>query len=256
MKEQLKPPSTFGALRELAAPLDMLGVPAALLKARRHRPAQAERLPVIVLPGIGADDYSTWPLRYFLSRHSFRAEGWGLGRNTAGRGLIKNLDELSDRWSTDRNRQHRGEGEVPALCDRMYERVRARAHELDSPVVLVGWSLGGYVAREVARDLPEEVAAVITMGSPVVGGPKYTSAARLYKARRYDLDWIESEVEKRFEQPISQPITAIYSKRDGVVGWRSSIDHFSPNVRHIEVRVSHFGMGLNAKVWIIVLDSL
>ncbi|RZV55156.1 MAG: alpha/beta fold hydrolase, partial [Pseudomonadales bacterium] len=149
-----------------------------------------------------------------------------------------------------------GEGEVPALIDKMHDRVKARAEALGGPVVLIGWSLGGYVAREVARDLPEHVAAVITMGSPVVGGPKYTSTAAIFRARNCDLDWIEQEVEKRFENPIRQPITAIFSKRDGVVGWRSSIDHFSPHVNHIEVNVSHIGMGLNAGVWRLVLNAL
>ena len=256
MKQTVKPPSRINTIRELLAPADMLGVPSAMLRARKHKASSKKKLPIIVLPGIGADDYSTWPLRYFLSRHGYQAEGWGIGRNTAGRGLIKRMDELSDRWDTDRDRSHRGEGEVPALCDKMYERVRSRAKELKSPVVLIGWSLGGYVAREVARDLPGEVAAVITMGSPVIGGPKYTSAARIYKARRCDLDWIEREVEKRFANPIRQPITAIYSKRDGVVGWSSAIDHYSPNVRHVEVSVSHLGLGLNAGVWKHVLNAL
>ena len=256
MTTTIKTPSFVNICREMLAPVDMLGVPAALVKARRQTATQTTTLPVIVLPGIGADDHSTWPMRYFLRQHGYKSEGWGLGRNTAGRGLIKNLHELSDRWNADRNRPHRGEGEVPALCDKMYERVLLRAKAHGSPVVLVGWSLGGYVAREVARDLPEQVAAVITMGSPVVGGPKYTSTAALFKARRTDLDWIESEVKKRFANPIQQPVTAIYSKRDGVVSWQAAMDTYSPNVRHVEVNVSHFGLGLNAKVWNIVLEAL
>ncbi|NNC54860.1 MAG: alpha/beta fold hydrolase [Pseudomonadales bacterium] len=255
-REKITPPSRLNTFREAFAAADMIGLPAALVKARAQAIPAGAKLPIIVLPGIGADDYSTWPLRYFLKRHGYPTEGWGIGRNTGGRGLIENLDELSDRWKSNRNRVHRGEGEVPALVDRMHDRTKARAEALGSPVVLIGWSLGGYVAREVARDLPEHVASVITMGSPVVGGPKYTSAAAMYKARDCDLDWIEQEVEKRFENPIKQPITAIYSKRDGVVGWRSSIDHYSPHVTHIEVRVSHIGMGLNAGVWQQVLKAL
>lgn len=256
MKKQIKPPSGFHTLREFLAPIDMLGAPAALLGAPGHRASKAGKPPVIVLPGFGADDYSTAPLRLFLKRHGYHAEGWGIGRNRGGEGLIRHLDELSDRWTTDRTRPHRGEGEVPALCDAMYERVKARSKALASPLVLVGWSLGGYVAREVARDLPEAVSAVITMGSPVVGGPKYTAASRVYKRRRFDLDWVEAEVDKRYENPIKQPITAIYSRRDGVVAWRSAIDYRSPNVKHIEVSATHIGLGFNAKVWKHVLEAL
>lgn len=254
--KKIKPPSGLDSLREFLAPLDMAMTPAALLAASAKRAEGTGKLPVIVMPGFGADDYSTAPLRYFLKRHGYKAEGWGIGRNTGGEGLIGSLHELSDRWTVDRNRPHNGEGDVPALCDKMRMRVERRVKQLGSKVVLVGWSLGGYVAREVARDLPKDVAAVVTMGSPVIGGPKYTAAARVYQRRNCDLDWIEAEVNRRYETPILQPITAIYSRRDGIVAWESAIDHYSPNVRHIEVRATHLGLGFNARVWRHVLEAL
>lgn len=256
MGSQLKPPSKFDLFREMFAAVDMVGMPVALMRASQKRPQPAAATPVIVLPGLGANDYSTAPMRYFLKKHGFQTEGWGLGLNTGGRGLISNLDQLSDRWNVDKTRSNAGEGEVPALCDKMTARVMARSEALGTPIDLVGWSLGGYVAREVARDLPDHVSRVITMGSPVVGGPKYTSAAPIYAARNFDLDWIAEETEKRHDVPIQQPVTAIYSKRDGVVGWQASIDKYSPNVTHIEVNVSHVGLGLNAGVWRHVLDAL
>lgn len=256
MSLDLKPPYFTHTIREMFAVTDMLGTPGTMLRASRPGSKTERRLPVIVLPGLGANDFSTAPLRYFLQRQGYQTEGWGLGFNTGGRGIIDDLDELSDRWDIDRTRNHNGEGQVPALCDKMAERVLARAQALNSPVILVGWSLGGVVAREVARDLPDHVAAVVTMGSPVRGGPKYTSVAPLYRAQKIDMDWIENEIDKRHETPITQPITAIYSKRDGIVGWQAALDTQSPNVENVEVDVSHMGLGLNAKVWNIVLDAL
>lgn len=251
---KLLPPSKVSLLRESLSWVDMLTLPAAFLKSPKHK--RTDQHPVTVIPGLGAGDSSMMPLRAFLRRHGYAPEGWGLGVNLGGKGQISDLNQLSERWDIDRHHPHMGEGEVPFLCDRMTDRVKARADALGRRISLVGWSLGGYVAREVARDLPNEVDKVITMGSPVLGGPKYTSAVRLYKARNFDLDWLEAEVLNRFETPIIQPITAIYSKRDGVVGWTAARDELSPNVTHIEVNCAHMAMGLNKEIWEFVLAAL
>lgn len=256
MQKVMTPPALKHQIGEFFAAKDMLGIPLSLAKASCQRKAPERRYPIIVLPGIGAADSSTAPLRYFLQRNGYQVEGWGLGRNLGGRGLIDDLSELSDSWDIDRNRAHNGEGEVPALCDKMLQRVQQRVHELNSPVILIGWSLGGFVAREVAREAPESVVGVITMGSPAFGGPKFTAAAPMFKSRNIDLDWIEEEVAKRYCNPITRPITSIFSKSDGVVGWKAAVDELSPQVKHIEVEVSHIGLGLNSQVWNIVLDEL
>jgi len=132
----------------------------------------------------------------------------------------------------------------------------ASDEELGSKVVLIGWSLGGFIAREVARDLGDEVAHVITLGSPVIGGPKYTKAVKFFEAKGFNLEWIEREAVKRDAVPIQQPITAIYSKTDGIVAWRSAIDKISPNVTHWQINAPHLGMGFNAKVWTLIRQSL
>ena len=256
MKPELAPPRRRHLFGELFAAKDMMGTPMAMLRAAATPTAKAQALRVMVFPGYGANDFSTAPLRYFLSKNGFRSEGWGLGLNTGGRGGVKRLDELSDRWEVDRSREINGEAEVPGLIDRASERVAQRARETGTRYALVGWSLGGFIAREIARDMPEDVATVVTMGAPVVGGPKYTSVAPLFRARNIDLDWVEEEIQKRFNKPITQPVTALYSKRDGIVGWPAAIDHDSPNVRHIELDVSHFGIGVNARAWNIVLEAL
>ena len=256
VKNIATPPSRINFARELLAGIDMAGLPGAFLGAPRKGHAPARHYPVMVLPGFGAGDMSTLPMRRFLSRQGFETCGWGLGTNRAGQGLITSLDQLSERWDVDRSLDKAREAEVPALADKVADAVTLKAKQQDTKFHLVGWSLGGFIAREVARDLPDYVQSVVTMGSPVFGGPKYTSAAPLFRARKVDLEWIEDEIEKRFENPIQQPITAIYSKRDGVVGWQAAKDHLSPRAEHIEVNVSHLGMGLNAKVWKIMLGAL
>lgn len=78
---------------------------------------------------------------------------------------------------------------VPYLVDRFYDRVLERHAATGKTISLIGWSLGGVLAREVARDLPELVDRVITMGTLVSGGPKYTAAAPVLLRRGQDLDW-------------------------------------------------------------------
>ena len=77
---------------------------------------------------------------------------------------MTDLSQLSDRWAVDRDHTHKGEGEVPYMCDLMTERVKARADDLGRPISLIGWSLGGYIAREVARDLPNDVGRIRNKG--------------------------------------------------------------------------------------------
>ena len=251
---KLAPPTKLSLLREGLYWVDILTLPAAFLKPVDN--PRTDKHPVTVIPGLGAGDSSMAPMRAFLKRHGYTAEGWGLGLNLGGKGQIEELSQLSSRWDIDRDHPHMGEGEVPYLCDKMTDRVKARADTLGRPISLIGWSLGGYIAREVARDLPEEVDKVITMGSPVLGGPKYTSAVGLYKKRNFDLEWLEAEIIRRFETPIMQPITAIYSERDGIVGWTAAQDNLSPNVTHIEVNCAHIAMGLNKEIWGHVLTAL
>mgnify|MGYP001823323952 CR=1 FL=1 len=221
----------------------------------RSRASHREKL-IVLVPGFGSDDRYMSPLRHYLGRRGYQAEGWGLGKNLAGIDLSHTLEDLSSAWHFSPKPDYRGEASVPYLCDRLTDRVRIRHQAVGYPVTLIGWSLGGYLCREVARDLPDIVEKVITLGSPTIGGPKYTAAAPFFRKRGMDLDWIEREIKRREEQPISQPVTAIYSKSDAIVNWRAALDHHSPNVDHIEVNAAHLGMGFNPEIWSLVLQSL
>jgi pimeloyl-ACP methyl ester carboxylesterase len=184
---------------------------------------------VVLVPGYGTTDRWLWPLGRYLTWLGYRVSGWGLGRNR---------------------------GRVPQLVPRLGARIVAFAERDGGPVRLVGWSLGGYIAREVARDLPDSVHRVVTFGSPVVGGPKYTATARRYLKRGFDLDEIERRVAERETVPLQVPVTAIYSRRDGIVAWEACIDRENPVVEHVEVRATHFGMGFSPDVYEIVARRL
>ncbi len=181
---------------------------------------------VIVVPGFGADDRSTWLLRQFLNQLGHDARGWGRGLNR---------------------------GPVPDSIEAIGELVEG----LDEPVSLVGWSLGGTIAREVARDVPQRVRRVVTFGSPVIGGPKYTTVAGLASRQGWDLDEIEAAVEERKQTPLRVPVTAIYSRRDGVVAWQACIDpEGSGPIEHVEVEATHLGLGFSADVYRLVARRL
>jgi pimeloyl-ACP methyl ester carboxylesterase len=224
---EITPPSRLGLLRE---PLGALELPRLLWRAGDLAGApRGAGEPVMVLPGYSASDASTFLLRSYLRLLGYSVFGWGLGRNT---------------------------GDVPALIPRVAQSVATLANQTGQRVRLIGWSLGGYLAREAARERPRAVERVVTLGSPVVGGPKYTVVGRYYARQGYDLDEIEAEVAKRDRTPLEIPVTAVYSRADGVVAWRACIDSTNAGVEHVEVTTTHLGLGFSPEVYRIVAERL
>lgn len=254
--ENLEAPKRHRMLLETRVVVDIARMTAPLIGATLRPGSSVAESQIMVVPGFGSDDRYTKPLRHYLSRRGYDVEGWGLGKNMAGLDLQHSLDDLSDNWAVEPRDDYHGEACVPYLCDRLAERLSDRHRELDRPITLIGWSLGGYLAREAARDLPDVIDRVITLGSPVVGGPKYTAAAPYFYKRGLDLDWIETEIRKREDRPIRQPITAIYSKSDAVVSWEAAVDRCNPHVEHVEVNGAHFGLAFNPTVWAHIIDAL
>ena len=156
----------------------------------------------MLFPGFGAGDGSNLVLRRYLGGLGYDVYGWGLGRNR---------------------------GDLGPAVHKMRKTIAELAERREQPVHLIGWSLGGVVARAVAREHPEAVVQVITYGSPI-----------------FD----------RNRRPVNVPITAIHSRGDGIVHWRSCIDDFSPNVENLEVHSPHLGMGVDPDVWRIITDRL
>ncbi len=97
---------------------------------------------------------------------------------------------------------------------------------------------------------------MVTLGSPVVGGPKYTAVAGIFNRQPGALDDIERAVAERYATPLKVPVTAIYSKADGVVAWRACVDQHSPHVEHVEVFSSHVGLGFAPQALRIVAELL
>lgn len=222
-------PSRLATLAELRAPLDWATL---LLRAPQLlRAPRGDGRPVMLLPGYGADESSMRPLGRYLAYLGYDVYDWGLGRNR---------------------------GHVNQYTQSIGGRVSELHEELDkATVTLIGWSLGGVIARETARLFEPYVREVITLGTPVIGGPKYTAVAERFAGDgKLDLDEFEKEVHARNSIGIKQPITSIYSKLDGVVGWRASIDSYNAHARNIEVYSSHFGIGAHGKVWRLIADTL
>ncbi|MBI5322798.1 alpha/beta hydrolase [Bradyrhizobium sp.] len=173
--------------------------------------------PVLVLPGLVASDVSTRPLRAFLRTRGYAVSGWRQGRNLGLRPGV----------------QH-------AMVDLVHELSDTHGRKIS----LVGWSLGGLYARQLAKMMPERVRQVITLGSPFASNPKATNAWRVYEmasGRRAD------EEDTRFGGTLSGappvPTTAIFSRTDGVCAWQGCREQSSHMAESIEVESSHCGMG-------------
>jgi pimeloyl-ACP methyl ester carboxylesterase len=184
--------------------------------------------PVLVLPGLAASDVSTQPLRGFLDDRGYPTHGWKLGTNFGPRpGLKAQLQE--------------GLAQLHARHGRK--------------VSLVGWSLGGIFAREMARRAPDQVRNVITLGSPFAGEPRASNAWRLYEmvSERSADDWPDRE---SMRTPPPVPSTAIFSRSDGIVAWQGCLEREGPTSESIEVDGSHCGLGHNPAVLYAIADRL
>lgn len=228
----LNRPSRLNLLREGRALMEF-GAAGLMMPLLMRAPA-GDGHPVIVLPGFFASDRSTGMLRTFLKMKGYKATGWGLGRNM-GTHITGGKRVVSD-----------------TLLNKVIEQ-----HVLhEQKVSLVGWSLGGILAREIARVIPDCVRQVISLGSPF-NGPKGAApaAARLFQLINGDVAQQEPETVERMLMPPPVPSSAIYSRTDGIAHWHACRDdraHDAIQTENIEVRGSHLGLGHNAQVlWII-----
>jgi pimeloyl-ACP methyl ester carboxylesterase len=184
--------------------------------------------PVMVLPGLAASDTSTRPLRAFLKDRGYSAHGWKLGPN---------------------------HGLRPGVEDAMQERLAELFDRYGQKVSLVGWSLGGIFARELAKQAPQQVRCVITLGSPFAGVRRASNAWRLYERVSEDRqDDSERRARMRLAPPV--PSTAIYTRSDGIVAWQGCLEAQGPLTENIEVEGSHCGLGHNPVVLHAIADRL
>ena len=196
-----------------------------------NRAPRGDGHPVVVFPGLTAHDISTAPLRRYLHLLNHSACGWDQGFNFGPR---------------------------PGVLDEAREQLVRTFESTGRKISLLGWSLGGIYARELAKEVPQLVRGVITLGTPFAGSHKSTRAWRLYElasGRR-----MEQESES-YNLPKAPPVptTSIYSRTDGVVAWQGSVQSPSrenPQTENIEVLASHVGLGFNPSAWWAIANRL
>lgn len=229
-----RPPSLLNALTEI--PRTLLDMGALCLSAPfLASMPRGDGHPVMVLPGFMASDQSTALLRGYLKQLGYDSMGWELGRNSGRFEIIHHI-----------------------LIARFLEAV----DDCGDKITLIGQSLGGVYARELARLFPDKVRQVITLGSPfgVVNGTAANPLVRSLFEIQSGLS-IEEMREAIFEMDPHKtppvPLTAIYSKGDGVVNWRVCREAFEDfETDNVEVFGAHCGMGFNAAIYYIIADRL
>ena len=185
--------------------------------------------PVLVFPGLGASDTTTVPLRNFLRDRGYTSYPWKQGFNFGPKhGVLAACRDQLLHLAT----RHRGK------------------------VSLIGWSLGGIYARELAKEQPEHVRCVITLGTPFGGHPRATNAWRFYELVSGQSVQSDAALMAQIRQAPACPTTSIYSKTDGIVAWQCSINEQAPHTENIEVHASHIGMGMNPLALYAIADRL
>lgn len=195
--------------------------------------ASGDGHPVIVFPGLAADAQSIAPLVGFCHGLGYAARDWGRGINT---GPVGDIDAWLDALALD---------------------IEALVAEHAQPVSLVGWSLGGIYAREVAKRIAMPVRQVITIGTPITGEATQTNVSLLYRWVNGTLPVLDDDFKSRLIAAPQVPTTSIYSRSDGVVAWQACVqpeDHAM--VENVEVDGSHCGLVWNPAVLKVVADRL
>jgi pimeloyl-ACP methyl ester carboxylesterase len=201
-----------------------------LLSPLLMRAPRGDGHPVLTLPGFLASDLSMAPMRRYLKELGYDAYAWKMGRNIGG--ISRMRAALKDRL-----------GEIHSATGRK--------------VSIVGWSLGGVYARDLALQAPDMVRRVVTLGSPFSGDVRATNATRLYEALSGEGVEDNSGLRQAIAGDLPVPATSIYSRTDGVVNWNTCLLRPSDTAENIEVHLaSHIGLGVNAAALWAVADRL
>jgi len=192
---------------------------------------QGDNHPVLVFPGFLASSRSTKPLRNYLAGLGYRSHRWKLGSNM---------------------------GYSQELHDAMRDRVVELVERYDEKISLVGWSLGGVYARELAREMPDIVRQVITLGSPFRGHP---SSSNIHKIFDMFSEIPYEKIQNSFLQDMAKappvPTTALYTRGDGIVAWQTTVELSDRyDVENIHVGGAHLGLAFNPRVLVALADRL
>lgn len=221
---RLRPPSLFMMLAEARSVFELNT--SLLLSPLLMRAPKGDGHPVLALPGFLASDLSMAPMRRYLKELGYDTHAWNLGRNLGG--VASKRSALRD------------------LLTQIHETTARK-------VSIIGWSLGGIYARDLALQLPDMVRAVITLGSPFANDITATNATKLYEALSGEGINDNPEIREAIAGDLPVPATSIYSRTDGIVNWRTSVLRPSDTSENIEVHLaSHIGLGVNpAALWAV-----
>jgi pimeloyl-ACP methyl ester carboxylesterase len=201
-----------------------------LLSPILMRAPRGDGHPVLTLPGFLASDLSMVPMRRYFRELGYDTYAWKMGRNIGG--VSRTRASLRDRLT-----------EIHSVTGRK--------------VSIVGWSLGGVYARDLALQEPEMVRSVVTLGSPFADDIRATNATRLYELLSGETVEGNSELQMSIAGDLPVPATSIYSRTDGIVNWRTCLLRPSDTAENIEVHfASHVGLGVNPAALWAVADRL
>jgi pimeloyl-ACP methyl ester carboxylesterase len=225
---RLRPPSWLLMLAEPRALFEFNS--SLLLSPLLMQAPRGDGHPVLALPGFLASDLSMAPMRRYLKELGYEPHAWNMGRNLGGvSSKRKMLREL-----------------LAGICESAGRKVS-----------VVGWSLGGVYARDLALQAPDMVRSVITLGSPFANDIRATNATRLYELVSGEgVDDVPG-LREAIAGDLAVPATSIYSRTDGIVNWRTSLLRPSATAENIEVHfASHLGIGVNPAALWAVADRL
>ena len=224
----LRPPGLGLLLAEMRGILEFNA--SLMMSPLLMRAPKGDGHPVLALPGFLASDLSMAPLRRYLTGLGYDAHAWQMGRNLGGLSRVRAA---------------------------LRERLAAIHASTGRKVSLVGWSLGGIYARDLALQAPEMVRYVVTLGSPFANDVRATNATKLYEMLSGETVGDDPEFLEAIAGDLPMPATSIFSRSDGVVNWRTCLLRPSATSENIEVRLaSHVGLGVNPAVLWAVADRL
>lgn len=186
---------------------------------------------VLIVPGFVQDGIAVTPLAQALRRLGYNAQVWGQGRNL---------------------------GFTRKALSSLREQAQKLAQESKGEVSVIGWSLGGIFARELAFEIPQSLRLVITLAAPFGRNPHASNMRWVYDlVTKHQVDEIDDEMILRIRKPLPVPSTAIYSRMDGVLAWETCVEEVLCDTNeNIEVFGSHSGLGFNLQALWVIADRL